>query len=88
MLAKKVTVRLENGLQACPAALFVQSANLFKSHLTLEKDGHVANVKSIMGVMSLAPAYGESFLLRAEGEDEMDALAALASFVENEQMNA
>ncbi|MCQ2009199.1 MAG: HPr family phosphocarrier protein [Sporolactobacillus sp.] len=83
MLTKKVIIGLENGLQARPAALFVQNANLYQAAITLEKDGHVANVKSIMGVMSMAPARGEQLILTAEGEDERMALETLASFIEN-----
>lgn len=82
MVQKTVTVRLKEGLQARPAALFVQEAGRFQSHVTLEKDGKVANVKSIMGVMSIAPAHGEQFVLKAEGPDEQEALQALASFIE------
>ncbi|MCO7176474.1 HPr family phosphocarrier protein [Sporolactobacillus kofuensis] len=83
MLAKKVTVGLKNGLQARPAALFVENANAFHAQLILEKDGHKANGKSIMGVMCLAPRYGEHLLLTAEGQDEREALDQLAAFVEN-----
>ncbi|MCI1858782.1 MAG: HPr family phosphocarrier protein [Sporolactobacillus sp.] len=84
MVEKTVTVRLKEGLQARPAALFVQEANRFHSHITLEKNGRVANVKSIMGVMSIAPAYGEHFVLHAEGPDETEAIQTLADFIEKE----
>ncbi|CAM3281457.1 HPr family phosphocarrier protein [Sporolactobacillus spathodeae] len=85
MLQKKITIRLKNGLQARPAALFVQQANRFHAHLTLEKDGKIANVKSIMGVMSIAPACGDQFLLRADGPDEREAIETLGTFVEDDQ---
>lgn len=83
MREKEVTVRLKEGLQARPAALFVQNASHFHSHLTMEKDGNVVNVKSIMGVMSLAPTAGERVTLRAEGADEDEAIDALATFIES-----
>ncbi|MDD9148097.1 MULTISPECIES: HPr family phosphocarrier protein [unclassified Sporolactobacillus] len=83
MLEKTVTVQLKEGLQARPAALFVQEANRFHSHVTLENDGKVVNVKSIMGVMSIAPAFGEVVVIRADGPDEQEAVAKLASFIEN-----
>lgn len=39
MVQQKVEVRLKTGLQARPAALFVQEANRFTSDVFLEKDG-------------------------------------------------
>ncbi|RYL93627.1 HPr family phosphocarrier protein [Sporolactobacillus sp. THM19-2] len=85
MVNKRVTVQLREGLQARPAALFVQEAGRFHSHVTLEKDGKVANVKSIMGVMSVAPAFGEEIVLAADGPDEQEALDTLSSFIENQR---
>ncbi|WP_010631924.1 HPr family phosphocarrier protein [Sporolactobacillus vineae] len=82
MIKKTVTVQLRNGLQARPAALFVQEASQFSSHLTLEKDGRIVNVKSIMGVMGVAPAFGDHFILSADGPDENEAIAVLSGLVE------
>ena len=39
MVEKQVEVQLKTGLQARPAALFVQEANRFQSEVYLEKDG-------------------------------------------------
>lgn len=39
MVEKQVKVTLKTGLQARPAALFVQKANRFSSDIYLEKDG-------------------------------------------------
>ncbi|MET1248311.1 HPr family phosphocarrier protein [Sporolactobacillus sp. STCC-11] len=82
MLTKEVTIGLEKGLQARSAALFVQNANEFRSNLTLVKDGHVASMKSVMGVMCSALACGDQILLTAEGEDERAALETLTDFIE------
>lgn len=54
MVEKQVEVRLKTGLQARPAALFVQEANRFSADIYIEKDGKEVNAKSIMGLMSLA----------------------------------
>lgn len=84
MVEKKVLVRLATGLQARPAALFVQLANRFKSEVYLEKDGRIVNAKSIMGVMSLAVATGTEINIRAEGNDEERAVESLVSFIDAE----
>lgn len=81
MVERSVKVELETGLQARPAAQFVQEANRYNADLFLEKDGKRVNAKSIMGLMSLAITTGETITLIAEGPDENIALDHLASFV-------
>ncbi|HHW36069.1 MAG TPA: HPr family phosphocarrier protein [Bacillales bacterium] len=85
MIEKTVTVKLKTGLQARPAALFVQEANRFSSDIFLEKEGKKVNAKSIMGLMSLAVESGADVKLLAEGHDEQDAVTKLTKFIENEQ---
>ncbi|PLS17957.1 phosphocarrier protein Chr [Bacillus sp. M6-12] len=84
MVEKQVEVRLKSGLQARPAALFVQEATRFSSEVFLEKDGKKVNAKSIMGLMSLAVSSGASIILSADGRDEEEAVSALAAFIEQE----
>ncbi|WP_064093013.1 HPr family phosphocarrier protein [Rossellomorea aquimaris] len=84
MVEKQVEVKLKTGLQARPAALFVQEANRFSSEIFLEKDGKKVNAKSIMGLMSLAISSGSVISLVAEGSDEEEALVALGEFVSKE----
>lgn len=81
MIERSITVKLETGLQARPAAEFVQEANRFTSDIYLEKDGNLVNAKSIMGLMSLAIVTNETIILRAEGEDKTIALDHLESFI-------
>ncbi len=84
MIEKQVEVKLKTGLQARPAALFVQEANRFSSEIFLEKDGKKVNAKSIMGLMSLAISTGSSINLVADGSDEEEAIKVLEQFVHNE----
>ncbi len=84
MVEKQVEVNLKTGLQARPAALFVQEANRFAADIFLEKDGKKVNAKSIMGLMSLAVSTGVVINLIAEGSDEQEAVEALAKFVQQE----
>jgi catabolite repression HPr-like protein len=85
MLVKQVEVKLKTGLQARPAALFVQEANRFSSDIFLEKDGKKVNAKSIMGLMSLAVGSGVMIDIVADGDDEASAIEALADFIQKEQ---
>ncbi|KRE19022.1 HPr family phosphocarrier protein [Bacillus safensis] len=84
MVEKTVTIQLKTGLQARPAALFVQEANRFGADIFLEKDGKKVNAKSIMGLMSLAISSGVTVTLIADGADEQEAIEALTDFVNQE----
>jgi len=84
MVEKQVEVLLKTGLQARPAALFVQEANRFSSDIYLEKNGKKVNAKSIMGLMSLAVSSGSVIKLIAEGPDENEAIEVLTKYVQRE----
>lgn len=86
MKEKTVIIKLKSGLQARPAALFVQEANRFHSDIFLTKDGKKVNAKSIMGIMSLALGTGTEVVLTAEGNDEEEALHALETFITKETL--
>jgi catabolite repression HPr-like protein len=85
MFEKEVNVQLKSGLQARPAALFVQEANRFSAEIFLEKDGKKINAKSIMGIMSLALGRGADVRISAEGREEETAVETLAALVEREE---
>ncbi|WP_240374443.1 HPr family phosphocarrier protein [Bacillus piscicola] len=85
MVEKKVEVKLKTGLQARPAALFVQEANRFQSDIFIERGDKKVNAKSIMGIMSLAVRSGSTINITAEGSDEQEALDELTAFVEKEE---
>ncbi|MEH7094977.1 HPr family phosphocarrier protein [Neobacillus vireti] len=84
MLVKEIEVKLKTGLQARPAALFVQEANRFSADIFLEKDGKKVNAKSIMGLMSLAVGSGVLINIIADGEDEEKAIVVLSDFIQKE----
>ncbi|HQE13133.1 MAG TPA: HPr family phosphocarrier protein [Flavipsychrobacter sp.] len=83
MFQQNVTVKNKTGLHARPAALFVQTANKFKSEVFIEKDGKKVNAKSIMGVMSLAVSQGTQITISAQGEDEKEAVEKLVEIIES-----
>lgn len=83
MIVEQVEVKLKHGLQARPAALFVQQANRFASEIFLEKDEKKVNVKSIMGLMSLAVGHGSVITLIVDGPDEQEAFEELKKYIED-----
>ncbi|MBT3275086.1 MAG: HPr family phosphocarrier protein [Spirochaetales bacterium] len=83
MTQKEVTIKNRAGIHARPAALLVQTANEFDAEIFMEKDGIKINAKSIMGIITLGAAYNTNLVILAEGEDEVEAVAALAALFEN-----
>ena len=71
------------GMHARASAKFVNLASQFKSDIVLERNGHQANGKSIMGIMMLAAGKGSRLSLSAEGVDEDEAMQALRGLIEN-----
>ena len=69
------------GLHARPSARVTQVASSFKSAVHMSRNGRRVNAKSIMGVMMLAAAKGSTITLEAEGEDEAEAIDALAGLI-------
>lgn len=71
------------GLHARAAALLVQTAQKFKSEITVGKDDLNVNGKSIMGLLMLAAGKGATILIKTEGEDSEDAMEAIGELVRN-----
>lgn len=78
-----LTVRHKVGLHARPAALFVQTAKKFKSQVLVTKDSRQTDAKSILGILTLGAGQGAVVTIRAEGEDEAEAVAALKQLVDD-----
>lgn len=79
------TVVISNrvGLHARPAALFVQSAARFQSHIQVRCEHTLANAKSIVSVLKLGASQGATLVIQAEGVDAPAAVQALVALVEN-----
>ncbi len=69
------------GMHARPAAEFVKLASRFKCAVEVKKDDLAVNGKSIMGVMMLAAECGSSLVIRTDGDDAEQAMAALLALV-------
>jgi phosphotransferase system HPr (HPr) family protein len=76
-------VRHKLGLHARPAAQLVHVAQMFSSDISIVVDGQEASAKSILKVLSLGVCQGTPVVIRAEGEDAAQALAALAALIES-----
>ena len=84
-MAGPVTVEIRNrrGLHARASARFVTMASGYDAVVTVSKDGHSVTGTSIMGLMMLAAAPGDTIEIAARGPDAEAALAALVALVES-----
>lgn len=71
------------GLHARPAAMFVQTANQYKSIIKVRYGEREANAKSIMGILTVGASQGAVVTVCAEGEDAAQALESLRDLVES-----
>ena len=82
MIERELTVSNRLGLHARASARLVQVLSGFRCGATLAAKGREVNAKSIMGVMLLAAGPGTTVLVRVDGEQEAEALAAVADLFE------
>ena len=75
-------MRNKRGLHARASAKFVTLATGQKATIEVEKDGSTVCGTSIMGLMMLGAAMGDSITITAVGEGAEEAVAQLAELVE------
>lgn len=82
-MQKQFTIVNKLGLHARAAAQLVQTANRFRSEVLVEKEGIEVNGKSIMGILLLAAPKGAQISVNVMGDDEQQAMEALAHLIED-----
>ncbi len=80
---KKILIQNELGLHARAATKLVQLATKFPCEVTLTKDGHEVNGKSIMGVLMLVASKGTWVTLRTKGDRAQEAVDAIAQLIDD-----
>lgn len=85
MSEQRQTVLITNrrGLHARASAKFVTLASAQAVPLTVEKDGSSVTATSIMGLMMLGAAMGDTITISAQGDGAEGAVAALVQLVED-----
>jgi phosphocarrier protein len=84
VIRKAFTITSKTGIQARPAAQLVNLSGKFISNIFLEYKGKSVNLKSIMGVMSLAVGKGAEITIAADGADEDEAIEQIERFIKAE----
>ena len=80
---REVRIVNKRGLHARASAKFVGAvAAMDGCHVRVSKEGHSAAGGSILGLMMLGAAKGDTIVISASGEQAEDALAQLTALVE------
>lgn len=82
-LSQTVKVTNRRGLHARASAKFVNLATQLDADIEVEKDGNRVCGTSIMGLMMLGAAMGDSVVIHVSGEGAQEALAKLVQLIED-----
>ena len=82
-LSRTVLVTNRRGLHARASAKFVNTVHDLPCLVEVEKDGNKVTGTSIMGLMMLGAAMGDSITISCSGDGAEDGLALLVALVED-----
>jgi len=82
-VSRTVLIGNRRGLHARASAKFVTLASSQPCELTVEKDGNAVTGTSIMGLMMLGAAMGDTITISAAGAGAEDAVLKLVELVED-----
>ena len=80
--SREVRIRNKRGLHARASARFVNLASEIDTAIEVEKDGQKVCGTSIMGLMMLGAAMGDTITIHVAGDNAEDALSRLVALVE------
>ena len=81
-ISRSVQITNKRGLHARASAKFVTLASTQPVEILVVKDGPAVTGTSIMGLMMLGAAMGDTITISAEGDGAETAVATLAELVE------
>lgn len=79
----EVVIPNAKGLHARASAQFVKCAERFDAEVRVSREGQTVGGTSIMGLMMLAAAQGQSIVIETSGRQARAALKALVALVES-----
>lgn len=82
MIEREIEIKNKLGLHARAAAKLVHTAARFKADIKIRKGEEEVDGKSILGILLLAAGRGSTVTLKANGEDEREALNAVEQLID------
>ena len=81
MQTRKIRITNRHGLHGRACARIVQVASRFRCNVSLVSGVRRASARSIVAVMLLAAAVGTTIVVETDGPDEMAAMIAIVSLL-------
>jgi phosphocarrier protein HPr len=82
LISRDIEIKNKLGLHARAAAKLVHIAARFKSDIKIRKGDEEVDGKSILGILLLAAGMGAVITVKADGEDERDAVDAIEKLID------
>ena len=79
--SRSIEITNKRGLHARASAKFVTLASTHSVEVTVDKDGSSVTATSIMGLMMLGAAKGDTITISAHGDGAHEAVEALTALV-------
>lgn len=80
-MERELVITNGHGLHARPAALLVEQMKSFDAGVRIEVGAKTANASSIMSLLALGAATGDTARVTSEGPDAEDALEAVVAIL-------
>ena len=81
MLEKDITISIDKGLHARPAAMLVKKLNEFKSSVEFLAGEKKLNPKSVLSLMTSVIKQGETIHVTVTGSDEKETMEWLIKYL-------
>jgi phosphocarrier protein len=82
VIEKPVEIKNKLGLHARAAAKLVHTAARFRSDIKIRKGDEEVDGKSILGILLLAAGRGTTIIIKANGDDEAEAVDAIEKLID------
>ncbi|MGN0495725.1 MAG: HPr family phosphocarrier protein [Lachnospiraceae bacterium] len=82
MVSQKVLVTEPAGLHLRPAGKLCEISLMYQSKIQIQKGTHIANAKSVLGVLAARVQQGDEIEIICDGADEDAALLALVQLMQ------
>ena len=82
MIEREIEIKNKLGLHARAAAKLVHVAARFRCDIKIRKGDEEVDGKSILGILLLAAGRGTMITIKANGDDEGEAVAAIEKLID------
>lgn len=86
MYVGKTVVKFKVGIHARPASMLVKLSDKYKSKIEVEFNGRTVRTTSIIGLLGLGVKCDDVILVKADGDDEIDAVEGIIELLQQSEI--